>query len=65
MAVRITQDLNGARDISAKDFIYALNAATGDEIWSCEVTSVALPAVVGGTVYASSADGQSGDKRPH
>ena len=49
---------NGVLYIAAKDSIYALNAANGDEMWRCEVTSAATPAIVGGVVYASSADGR-------
>ncbi|MCW3999957.1 MAG: PQQ-binding-like beta-propeller repeat protein [Candidatus Bathyarchaeota archaeon] len=47
---------NGILFIAAKDFIYALNATTGDEIWRCDVSSNGSPAIVGNIIYASSGD---------
>jgi outer membrane protein assembly factor BamB len=47
---------NGVLYVAAKDFIYALNATTGDEIWRCEITSSVSPVIVGGVIYAGSYD---------
>jgi outer membrane protein assembly factor BamB len=49
---------NGIVYIATQNALYALNSATGVEIWQCAISSFSFPSIVNGFIYLTSSDGK-------